>query len=65
VALDTQGQVDPQAVERNKETSSIRWATHEKAVELVKMTTDSGRERDLGTLHAAYEEFDRIKFGVI
>lgn len=65
VALDTQGQVDPQAVERNKETWSIRWATHEEAVELIKMTTDSGRERDLGTLRAAYEEFDRIKFGVV
>jgi len=60
LAFDTQGQVDPKAVERNKETWSIRWATHEEAVKLIDKTTDSGRKRDLETLHAAYEEFEKI-----
>ena len=48
---------------RNKETWSVRWATHEEAVELIKKTVDSGRERDLETLHAAYEELEKIMAG--
>ena len=63
LGFDTQGQVDPKAVERNKETWSVRWATHEEAVKLIKKTTDSGRERDLETLHAAYEELEKIMVG--
>ncbi len=65
LAVDTRGQVDPQAVERNRETWSTKWATYEEAVILIKMTTDSGRERDLETLHAAYEEFEKIKAGAV
>ncbi len=60
LGFDTQGQIDPQAVERDKETWSVRWATCEEAVELIKKTKDGGRERDLETLHAAYEEFQWI-----
>ena len=63
LGFDTQGQVDPKAVERNKETWSVRWATHEEAVELIKKTSDSGRERDLETLHAAYEELEKLLAG--
>ena len=63
LGFDTQGQVDPKAVERNKETWSVRWATHEEAVTLIKKTTDSGRERDLETLHAGYQELERIMAG--
>jgi hypothetical protein len=64
LVFDTQSQVGPQAVERNKETWSVRWATREEAVGLTKKTTDGGRERDLETLHAAYEEFQSIMAGV-
>ena len=60
---DTNGQVDPKAVERNKETQAIRWSAHAEAVDLISMTTDSGRERDLRTLHAAYAEFERLMAG--
>lgn len=63
LGFDTQGQVDPNAVERNKETWSVRWATQEEAVRLIKKTTDSGRERDLDTLNAACEELEKIIAG--
>jgi hypothetical protein len=63
LGFDTQGQVDPLAVERNKETWSVRWATSEGAVGLIRKGTDGGREWDLETLHADYEEFQRIMAG--
>ena len=63
LGFDTRGQVDPQAEERHKETWSVRWATREQAVGLIKKTTDGDRERDLGTLHAAYVDFQRIMAG--
>ncbi len=60
LAYDTERQVDSTAVERNKETWNITWASHEEAVELISQTTDAGRERDFKTLHAAYDEYAKI-----
>jgi 8-oxo-dGTP pyrophosphatase MutT (NUDIX family) len=40
------------------ETTSIRWATSDEAVQLISKTTNSvGRERDLAVLRAAYQAF--------
>ncbi|MGH9917791.1 MAG: NUDIX hydrolase, partial [Nitrososphaerales archaeon] len=44
------------------ETNAVRWASHEKARELIsESTNEGGRGRDLETLEAAYREFERLK----
>ena len=63
LAFDANGPVDRKAVERNKETWAVCWASYEEAVKLLSKTTDTGRERDLKTLAAAYVEYDRITRG--
>jgi 8-oxo-dGTP diphosphatase len=63
LGFDTNGQVDPRAVKRNKETQAIQWATHAAAMDLISLTTDSGRCRDLRTLAAAYAEFEGLVAG--
>ena len=60
LAYDTGGQVDPTAVERNKETQALKWASEAQASDLIFLTTDIGRERDLRTLHAAFDEYRSI-----
>jgi hypothetical protein len=60
LAYDTEGQVDPTAVERNRETQALKWASTTQASDLISLTTYSGRERDLRTLHAAFDEYRSI-----
>ena len=46
---------------RNGETSAVRWATYERATVLISQSTNrAGRDRDLRTLKAAFEEYNRI-----
>jgi 8-oxo-dGTP pyrophosphatase MutT (NUDIX family) len=56
--MDTGGQVDAGAMQKNGETSDVRWATYQQAWELISQTTnEGGRDRDLKTLDAAFEEW--------
>ena len=58
LAFDTTGQVDTRAMDKNGETSSARWVTHDEAQDLISQSTNTqGRERDLRTLEAAYKEY--------
>jgi 8-oxo-dGTP diphosphatase len=60
VMEDHDGLVDPGAMERNGETSDLRWATLEEGEELIGATaTAGGRRRDLEILHAAFRELGR------
>ena len=43
------------------ETQEVRWVTHEEAEASIRKTRNKiGRERDLGVLHAAVAEFERL-----
>jgi hypothetical protein len=56
--LDSNGMVDPEAMQRNRETNNVRWATYQQAKELISQTTNSGgRARDLKTLDTAFKEW--------
>ncbi len=62
VMLDRDGIVDTTAMERNGETNAVRWVSKEEAHRLISESTDEGgRDRDLRTLQAAYDEFERLK----
>jgi|SRR5579862_286815 len=54
-------ELDSEAVTRDHETESVRWASYDEARHLVSETTNpGGQARDLKTLDAAFEEYNRI-----
>jgi len=54
-------QFDEVAMKKNGETNTVRWVSEEEALGLIAQSTDQGgRERDLLTLAAAFEEFGRL-----